>query len=71
MGVLKNATLLRLTSATAAVNQVSPGFDIGIAASETPVGPVLGLLATLLVALWRITTPLPPVDSTIRTQKPS
>ena len=59
MGIPKK---LRLMSAVDTANQVSAGFDLGVAASDTVVGPILGLLASALVALWRITTPCPMPD---------
>jgi hypothetical protein len=69
MGVSKNSALSLLTSAMAAADQVSPGFDIGTAVSDTAIGPILGMLASVLVTLWRITTPLPPIDPADRTRQ--
>lgn len=42
--------------------------DIGLAASEGPLGLLLGLLAVVVGACWRITTPVyaPPLSVAVR-----
>ncbi|HVV19478.1 MAG TPA: hypothetical protein VHF06_08585 [Pseudonocardiaceae bacterium] len=48
-------------SALLAVDRATPGFDVGLAATESPFGMIVGICAAVVLACWRITTPLPPL----------
>jgi hypothetical protein len=51
----------RWVSAVLAVDRATPGFDVGLAVTESVFGMILGVCTALVLACWRITTPLPPL----------